>query len=153
MSDAVCPCALRSGGFYARNEGAAWIPTMLLTANLFPLLCFGIASVLNTIAISYHSLAAVPFGSIVVVLLIWLFLSFPLCLLGTVCAPLPPGRPCPSAVGCMCSSHSPNMTATPDLLLTSLTQPNACNAFPCWALVQHKLPTRKLQGREIHRLC
>ena len=60
---------------------------MLLTANLFPLLCFGIASVLNTIAIAYHSLAAVPFGSIVVVLLIWLFLSFPLCLFGTVRSP------------------------------------------------------------------
>jgi transmembrane 9 superfamily protein 3 len=57
---------------------------MLLTANLFPLLCFSIASVLNTIAIGYHSLAAVPFGSIVVVLLIWMFLSFPLCLFGTV---------------------------------------------------------------------
>ncbi|KAK9908535.1 hypothetical protein WJX75_009309 [Coccomyxa subellipsoidea] len=73
-----------SGGFYARNAGKTWIPTMLLTANLFPLLCFSIASVLNTIAIGYHSLAAVPFGSIVVVLLIWMFLSFPLCLFGTV---------------------------------------------------------------------
>ena len=29
----------------------AWIQTMLLTANLFPLTCFGIAAVLNTIAI------------------------------------------------------------------------------------------------------
>ncbi|BDA44667.1 Transmembrane 9 superfamily member 3 [Coccomyxa sp. Obi] len=73
-----------SGGYYARNGGKTWIPTMLLTANLFPLLCFSIASVLNTIAIAYHSLAAVPFGSIVVVLLIWMFLSFPLCLFGTV---------------------------------------------------------------------
>lgn len=62
---------------------------MLLTANLFPLMCFGIASVLNTVAISYHSLAAVPFGSIVVVLLIWILVSCPLCLFGTVriCSP------------------------------------------------------------------
>ena len=81
--DVMC-CCTRSGGFYARNAGKTWIPTMLLTANLFPLLCFSIASVLNTIAIAYHSLAAVPFGSIVVVLLIWMFLSFPLCLFGTV---------------------------------------------------------------------
>ena len=57
---------------------------MLLTANLFPLMCFSIASVLNTVAISYHSLAAVPFGSIVVVLLIWILVSCPLCLFGTV---------------------------------------------------------------------
>lgn len=57
---------------------------MLLTAVLFPLTCFSIAFVLNSIAIAYHSLAAVPFGSIVVVLLVWIFISFPLCLFGTV---------------------------------------------------------------------
>ncbi|KAK9834844.1 hypothetical protein WJX81_003258 [Elliptochloris bilobata] len=73
-----------SGGFYARNDGKNWIGTMLATATLFPMACFGIAAALNTIAIAYHSLAAVPFGSIVVVLLIWMFISFPLCLLGTV---------------------------------------------------------------------
>lgn len=73
-----------SGGFYARNDGKNWIGTMLATATLFPMACFGIAAALNTIAIAYHSLAAVPFGSIMVVLLIWMFISFPLCLLGTV---------------------------------------------------------------------
>ena len=69
---------------YARNDGKQWIPTMLFTGGIFPLACFSIAAVLNTIAIAYHSLAAVPFGTIVVMLLIWLMLSFPLCLLGTV---------------------------------------------------------------------
>lgn len=77
-------CMVCSGGFYSRNEGTNWIGTMLATANLFPLMCFGIASILNTIAIAYHSLAAVPFGSIVILLLIWMFISFPLCLFGTV---------------------------------------------------------------------
>ncbi len=76
--------AARSGGFYARNDGKNWIGTMLATATLFPMACFGIAAALNTVAIAYHSLAAVPFGSIMVVLLIWMFISFPLCLLGTV---------------------------------------------------------------------
>ncbi len=76
--------AARSGGFYARNDGKNWIGTMLATATLFPTACFGIAAALNTVAIAYHSLAAVPFGSIMVVLLIWMFISFPLCLLGTV---------------------------------------------------------------------
>jgi Endomembrane protein 70 len=47
------------------------LQTMLLTANLLPVMCFSIAFTLNTIAIFYQSLAAVPFGSIVVVLLIW----------------------------------------------------------------------------------
>ncbi|KAK9810909.1 hypothetical protein WJX73_007474 [Symbiochloris irregularis] len=73
-----------SGGLYARNDGGAWMGTMALTASLFPLLCFSIAAVLNTIAIAYHSLAAVPFGTIVILLLIWLLLSVPLTLLGTV---------------------------------------------------------------------
>ncbi|GLI65979.1 hypothetical protein VaNZ11_009666 [Volvox africanus] len=73
-----------SGGLYARHEGRQWIRTMLLTASLFPGLCFGIAFGLNTIAIFYHSLAAVPFGYIMAVLLLWGFISFPLCLIGTV---------------------------------------------------------------------
>ena len=61
------PCSYVSGGFYARNDGKLWIHTMLITANLFPITCFGIAFVLNTIAVMYHSLAAVPFGTIVLV--------------------------------------------------------------------------------------
>ncbi|GAB4823325.1 hypothetical protein N2152v2_010371 [Parachlorella kessleri] len=73
-----------SGGYYARNDGKTWILTMVMTANLFPATCFAIAFVLNTIAIFYQSLAAVPFGSIVVVILIWVFISFPLCLFGTI---------------------------------------------------------------------
>uniref|UniRef100_A0A7S0WFB7 Transmembrane 9 superfamily member n=1 Tax=Chlamydomonas leiostraca TaxID=1034604 RepID=A0A7S0WFB7_9CHLO len=73
-----------SGSFYAANDGRAWIRAMLLTAGLFPGLCFGIAFVLNTIAICYKSLAAVPFGYIMAVILLWSFISFPLCLIGTV---------------------------------------------------------------------
>lgn len=57
---------------------------MILTASLFPFLCFGIGFVLNTIAIFYRSLAAIPFGTMVVVFIIWAFISFPLALLGTV---------------------------------------------------------------------
>lgn len=74
-----------SGGLYARMEGGkSWIQCMTLTACLFPGIVFGIAFVLNTIAIGYHSLAAVPFGYIVIVLLLWAFLSFPLCIVGTI---------------------------------------------------------------------
>ncbi len=43
-----------SGGYYARNEGKNWIQTMLLTACIFPVSCFSIAFVLNTIAIFYQ---------------------------------------------------------------------------------------------------
>ncbi|XP_057753357.1 transmembrane 9 superfamily member 1 [Arachis stenosperma] len=73
-----------SGGMYSRNGGKNWIKSMILTASLFPFMCFGIGFILNTIAIFYGSLAAIPFGTIVVVFVIWAFISFPLALLGTV---------------------------------------------------------------------
>ncbi|XP_019052205.1 PREDICTED: transmembrane 9 superfamily member 1-like [Nelumbo nucifera] len=73
-----------SGGLYSRNGGKNWIKSMILTASLFPFMCFGIGFILNTIAIFYGSLAAIPFGTMVVVFVIWAFISFPLALLGTV---------------------------------------------------------------------
>lgn len=73
-----------SGGLYAAMDGKSWMRAMMLTAVLFPGVCCGIALGLNTIAIGYGSLAAVPFGYIVIVVLLWAFLSIPLCVLGTV---------------------------------------------------------------------
>ncbi|KAG6504728.1 hypothetical protein ZIOFF_037075 [Zingiber officinale] len=73
-----------SGGLYSRNGGKSWIKAMIVTASLFPFLCFGIGFLLNTIAIFYGSLAAIPFGTMVVVFVLWAFISFPLALLGTV---------------------------------------------------------------------
>ncbi|GLU06719.1 hypothetical protein SLE2022_237210 [Rubroshorea leprosula] len=73
-----------SGGMYSRHGGKTWIKAMILTASLFPFMCFGIGFILNTIAIFYGSLAAIPFGTMVVVFVIWAFISFPLALLGTV---------------------------------------------------------------------
>ncbi|KAG8474152.1 hypothetical protein CXB51_034030 [Gossypium anomalum] len=73
-----------SGGMYSRNGGKSWVKSMILSASLFPFLCFGIGFILNTIAIFYGSLAAIPFGTMVVVFVIWAFISFPLALLGTV---------------------------------------------------------------------
>ncbi|GMJ06852.1 transmembrane nine 1, endomembrane protein 12 [Hibiscus trionum] len=73
-----------SGGMYSRNGGKNWIKSMILTASLFPFTVFAIGFILNTIAIFYGSLAAIPFGTMVVVFVIWAFISFPLALLGTV---------------------------------------------------------------------
>ena len=73
-----------SGGMYARNDGKNWIRTMAFTGVLFPGTCFTIAMVLSTIAIGYHSLAAVPFGTIVKVFLLFVFITLPLTLFGTV---------------------------------------------------------------------
>ena len=70
--------------FYFILSGKNWIKSMILTASLFPFMCFGIGFILNTVAIFYGSLAAIPFGTMVVVFVIWAFISFPLALLGTV---------------------------------------------------------------------
>jgi len=72
------------GGYYARNGGKHWIKCMVLTATLFPGICFLIAFLLNFIALSYDSLNYIPFGSIVSVFAIWVFVSCPLTLVGTV---------------------------------------------------------------------
>lgn len=64
--------------------GKNWIQAMILTASLFPFMCFSIGLALNTIAIFYRSLAAIPFGTMVVMFVLWAFISFPLALLGTV---------------------------------------------------------------------
>ncbi|MQM16771.1 hypothetical protein Taro_049733 [Colocasia esculenta] len=73
-----------SGGLYSRSGGQNWITTMILTASLFPFMCFSIGFIINTVAIFYGSLAAIPFGTMVAVFVIWAFISFPLALLGTV---------------------------------------------------------------------
>ncbi|KMZ64093.1 Transmembrane 9 superfamily protein member 3 [Zostera marina] len=73
-----------SGGMYSRNGGKNWIKSMIFSASLFPFMCFGIGFILNTIAIFYGSLAAIPFGTMMVVFIIWGFISLPLAFLGTL---------------------------------------------------------------------
>lgn len=121
---------------------------MLLTANLFPLLCFGIASILNTIAIAYHSLAAVPFGSIVILLLIWMFISFPLCLFGTVQSLLPP-FPTPSAY----LSSPPPLPCHFPLRSLSSTKGDCCCHGAFWYRVEETGTTKNHQIFQRHPPC
>ncbi len=60
-------------GLCAVCAGKHWIKSMLLTASLFPFTCFGIGFALNTVAIFYHSLAAIPFGTMVSLCLVPLY--------------------------------------------------------------------------------
>ena len=57
---------------------------VLLTVALFcgPLLIT--FSFLNTVAIAYHSTAALPFGTICVILVIWALITFPLTVVGGI---------------------------------------------------------------------
>jgi hypothetical protein len=60
-----------SGRFYAAREGRRWIRAFLLTACLFPGACFAVCALLNTVALGYGSLAAVPFLYILAVVGGW----------------------------------------------------------------------------------
>jgi len=79
-----CIAGYVSGSLYARSNGKSWIRTMLYSAALFPGICTTVALALNVVALLYKSLAAIPFTSIITVVLIWLFVAFPLCVIGTL---------------------------------------------------------------------
>mmetsp|Transcript_7202 Transcript_7202/g.18399 ORF Transcript_7202/g.18399 Transcript_7202/m.18399 type:complete len:249 (+) Transcript_7202:116-862(+) len=73
-----------SGSFYAQNDGKNWIKAMALSTTLFPGTCFCILSVLNTVAWARHSMVAIPFLYIVLMFVIFVFVTFPLSLAGTI---------------------------------------------------------------------
>lgn len=72
------------GSYYVKNGGRQWIKTLLYTALLLPGVVSGLAFLLNWVAMAYGSLAAIPFGTMVVVVLIWSFISLPLTFFGTI---------------------------------------------------------------------
>jgi len=72
------------GSLYARMGGKIWIKQMLLSASLMPLLVCGTAFFINFIAMYYHASRAIPFGTMVAVTCICLFVILPLTLVGTV---------------------------------------------------------------------
>lgn len=72
------------GSLYARMGGKVWIKQMLLSAFMLPVLVCGTAFFINFIAIYYHASRAIPFGTMVAVTCICLFVILPLTLVGTV---------------------------------------------------------------------
>ena len=74
----------QSACYYRQLGGEAWVRNILLTCVLycgpfFLMFCF-----LNTVAIVYRSTAALPFGTIVIIILIWALVTLPLTILGGV---------------------------------------------------------------------
>ena len=69
---------------YKVMGGTNWVRNVLLTTALFcgPLLV--IFAFLNTVAIVYRSTAALPFGTICIILVIWALITFPLTVLGGI---------------------------------------------------------------------
>ncbi|XP_028793508.1 transmembrane 9 superfamily member 2-like [Neltuma alba] len=70
--------------FYCQLEGTNWVRNLLLTGCLswgpLFLTCF----FLNTVAIAYNTTFAIPFGKVMVIVLIWTLLALPLLVLGGI---------------------------------------------------------------------
>ncbi|XVF71041.1 hypothetical protein PTKIN_Ptkin12aG0002900 [Pterospermum kingtungense] len=73
-----------SASFYCQLEGTNWVRNLLLTGSLFCGPLFVTFCFLNTVAIAYKATAALPFGTIVVIFLIWALVTSPLLVLGGI---------------------------------------------------------------------
>ncbi|GER26242.1 endomembrane protein 70 protein family [Striga asiatica] len=73
-----------AASFYCQLEGTNWVRNLLLTGGLFCGPLFLTFCFLNTVAIAYHATAALPFGTIVVIFLIWALVTSPLLVLGGI---------------------------------------------------------------------
>ncbi|XP_031483990.1 transmembrane 9 superfamily member 2-like [Nymphaea colorata] len=69
---------------YLQLEGTNWVRNLLLTGCLFCGPLFLTFCFLNTVAIIYNATAALPFGTILVILLIWTLVTSPLLVLGGI---------------------------------------------------------------------
>ncbi|CAI9272127.1 unnamed protein product [Lactuca saligna] len=73
-----------AASFYHQLEGTNWVRNLLLTGCLFCGPLFLTFCFLNTVAIAYTATAALPFGTIVVIVLIWSLVTSPLLVLGGI---------------------------------------------------------------------
>lgn len=77
-----------SSRLYRQMAGTRWVWNVILTSALYAVPFFAVWFVLNGVAIYYRSTAALPFGTVMVVLAIWV-LGAPLelthCVHGTDC--------------------------------------------------------------------
>ncbi|CAA6667026.1 unnamed protein product [Spirodela intermedia] len=71
---------------YLQLEGDHWVRNLLLTGCLFSGPVFLTFCFLNAVAIAYGATAALPFGTILVILLIWALVTLPLLVVGGVAA-------------------------------------------------------------------
>jgi len=72
------------GSLYARMSGRRWKKQMLMSAFLIPSIVCGTAFTINFVAIYYHASRAIPFGTMVAVSCICIFVILPLTLVGTI---------------------------------------------------------------------
>jgi len=80
-----------SGSFYRQyfstpkaEAASQWQKTMVCTISLFPFIVCIVTSMLNGVAVYYDTISAIPLMVIVKMLSIWIFVSLPLSVVGTV---------------------------------------------------------------------
>ena len=77
-----CVSGYVSSRMYSTLGGDQWKPNLVLTAVLFPLIIFSLIGMLNLFLIGAGASGAVPFGTILAVLLLWFLISVPLSVAG-----------------------------------------------------------------------
>jgi len=75
-----------SSRMYRRMGGKNWVKNTCLTATVFPLPVVIVFAYVNTIAWAYRSTQALPAGTVALIAALYLLLSFPLTLLGSIMA-------------------------------------------------------------------
>ncbi|KAI7901106.1 uncharacterized protein BX663DRAFT_457194 [Cokeromyces recurvatus] len=73
-----------SARYYARYGGKDWVKTVVMTACLWPGAVSCIGGFINALAIFYSSSRAISFYTLLSIVALWIFLCFPLTLLGTI---------------------------------------------------------------------
>jgi len=73
-----------SNSFYKQISGDKWAWNLVLTASMFSVPFFLIWCIINTVAWYNHSTQALPFTTVILLMLIWLLVGFPLTVLGGI---------------------------------------------------------------------
>lgn len=66
------------------SSSGTWQSTMLLTSVFLPTVSVVIHSILNTVSLYYNTINTIPFHAVVQLFALWVFVSVPLCVVGTL---------------------------------------------------------------------
>lgn len=80
----ACIAGFTSNYLYKQMGGTSWTWNTVLVSTVFALPFLVIAFVMNIVAVSFQTLNAVPFSAVLSVIAIWLFVGFPLTLIGGI---------------------------------------------------------------------
>lgn len=76
-------CGYYSARVYKTFDGQDFVRNALVTAVLFPGLAFGLIFVMNLFVWAQASSTAIPFGTLIAILFMWLFIQLPLVYVGS----------------------------------------------------------------------